>query len=237
MNASNSPDHWFNCVGLDGRPYGGLEMMFFFVGCALWVVAYGIMMVRAWRDKFFEMAAFAGACNFGWEIVWGLFQTTDMGRALQLCYQAWLVLDCVLFAMLLAWGHKQVATPWIRQYFKPLLIGAAVFWACFFQFFALQGLDTSIGANSAYLCQVVLSACCLLLLRSLPTAAGFSWAAGIARCVGTGLVSVFMWMHYPDLLLLVFLAGVCTVLDSLYLGLLWTRWRKGEMKGTPGYVL
>jgi hypothetical protein len=233
-DAVNSPDNWFNCIGLDGRLYTAPEMAFFFVGCALWVVAYLIMMIRAWKTKFFEMAAFAGACNFGWEIVWGLFQRTDMGLALQICYQAWLALDLVLFGMLFVWGHKQIDHPWIRKHFKVLIVATAAFWALFFQTYALQGLDTTIGANSAYICQVILSACCFLLITRMPNIAGFSLWAGNLRCIGTALVTVFMFLHYPDHPFLLLLAATSTLIDAGYMWVLWRRWLNGDHKGVPG---
>lgn len=214
---------WFSSVGSDGRAYPWEQHAFFFSGCLVWVLAYLLMLRRARSNQFFEMAAVAGASNFGWEVVWGLRHETDMGLALVWCYRAWFIVDLALFAALLAWGHKQVSLPWLKRHFRLLLIGGTVAFAAGYEFLVRQGLDTTIGATSAYLCQFVLSLSCLLLALQMPSTQYLYRDSGILRSLGTGSVTVFMFLHYPDKPLILLFATCSALLDLAYLAVLQLR--------------
>ncbi len=213
----NDPSHIFNWVDVNCVPYTGLEMLFFAGGCLMWVMAYIILIKEARQYKFMEMAAFAGAGNFAWEAVWSWAYTTDTGWFMVWTYRAWFFLDIYIFYLLLKYGHKQVYTPWVREYFKPLCCAALVGWIVIYYLFIAQGYDMPIGANTAYIAQLTLSILCPIVLLNAKSMDGFSFHFAWLRSFGTAANTVFMFMHYPDNHFLHSLGVTAFILDMGYL--------------------
>lgn len=213
----NDPSHWFNKVDIHCVPYTDLEMVFFAGGCLMWVVAYAILIKESRRFQFMEMAAFAGASNFAWETVWSWAFTTDTGLFMVWTYRAWFFLDIYIFYLLLKYGHKQVQNPVIRQYFKPWAIASLIGWCLIYYCFVEQGYDMPIGANTAYIAQIILSILCPVVLLNAKNLDGFSFNFALLRSFGTGANTVFMFMHYPENHFVHTLGVISFVLDMGYL--------------------
>src|SRR5258705_380889 len=79
------------------------------------------------------------------------------------------------------------------------------------------GLDTSIGANSAYMCQLILSSSCLLLILGDPDVAQFSLAVAWLKCIGTGMNTIMLMHHYPANHFLHSLGVLAFMCDSTYI--------------------
>src|SRR6185436_16658249 len=109
--------------------YTPFELFLFIGGCFLWCVVYVIYIINGKKYKFIEMPVFAAAGNIGWEFTWAWLHRTDMGLLLVWCYRIWFILDIFIFADVLRYGHKQVATPAIQRWWTPLLVTSAVGWA------------------------------------------------------------------------------------------------------------
>lgn len=213
----NNPSHWFNHVDINCVPYSGLEMIFFGGGCLMWVVAYIILIRETRRFGFMEMAAFAGASNIAWEFLWSFSFTTDMGQFFVWTYRVWFFLDIYIFYLLLKYGHKQVVNPVLRQYFKFWAVAAVICWSVVYYYFVKQGYDMPIGANSAYIAQIAISALCPIVLLNAKTLDGFSFNFAWLRGFGTGANTVFMFMHYPDNHFVHALGVIAFILDMGFL--------------------
>lgn len=178
--------------------YTPLELILFAGGCLLWVVAYGILIRNGFRFKLIEMPPIAAASNFAWEALWSTAFETDMGVFLIWTYRAWILFDLVIFAMVLRYGYKLVVTPALRKSFLPAIIGALLSFFVLYYFFTAQGHDTPIGANSAYIAQLFISVYYVLLVLQRSDFTGFSLTFAFLRTIGTGMNTVFMFIHYGD---------------------------------------
>jgi len=203
---------------LNLEKYTPFEFVLFAGGCYLWVVAYFVLIWRIRKFKFVEMPVFAACGNIGWEFVWAWLHRTDMGPGLVWCYRAWFLIDVYIFWCVFQYGGKQIVTDALRKHFKPICAGLAVLWAIFVHTMILQGLDTPIGANSAYIAQLGISSIYLILLAQGRNLQYFSWTIAWMRTVGTGTNTVFMCIHpeYDGFWMLRFCAVLSTVLDIAY---------------------
>ncbi|MCX7207632.1 MAG: hypothetical protein NT086_16965 [Proteobacteria bacterium] len=218
--ASNNPEAWFNTVSIDGSIYTPLQLAFFAIGCLLWVVAYVLILLQAKRHQCVEMAVIAAASNLAWEFVWGVLLRTDMGVFLVWTYRAWLFFDLFIVWQVLKLGTGQFTTPLFKRYYQPIVWASVVFFILLYWTMALSGIETPIGARSAYICQFIISLLCLILLVQQPSTIGYAWAIAWTRTLGTGLVSIFMYLHYPHDYFILTLAVASTLLDVGYCGYL-----------------
>jgi hypothetical protein len=200
------------------RDYTPLQLIFFAVGCYMWVIVYVLYILEIRKGKCIGMPVFAACSNFAWEIVWGLIPpSTDMGPLLVWAYRAWFFLDLYIIAGVYRYGAAQLQTPSLVKIFKPLVALTVVGMTVLYYFFKSEGYDTSIGATSAYIAQMFISVLYLVLLerhqqyvwQSLP----ISWL----RTIGTGLNTVFLFMHYPSMHFLQSLGVFALIIDSIYI--------------------
>jgi hypothetical protein len=183
---------------LNLKDYPLREMVPFLVGCTLWVVVYGIYIKDSLRYRRAEMPMFAGAGNLAWEFLWGFAFRPDMGLLIVWGYRAWFFLDIFIFALLMRDGAWQFRQPKLRQHFVALSLGSVLFWLGFHYFFIAEGHDTPIGANSAYIAQIFISWLYLLEIYTSDDIRKYSWPVVWLRSMGSGLTTVFMFLHYFD---------------------------------------
>lgn len=213
---SNNPEAWFNTVSTDGSLYTPVQLTLFAVGCLLWVVAYALILLQAKRHRAVEMAVIAAASNLAWEFVWGVLLRTDMGAFLVWTYRAWLIFDLFIFWQVLKLGFDQFTTPQFKRHYQAIVWGSVVFFILLYWSMTLAGIDTPTGARSAYICQFIISLLCMILLVQQPSTVGYAWSISWLRTLGTGLISVYMWLHNPADLFILTLAAGSTLLDVSY---------------------
>jgi hypothetical protein len=214
---TNDPARWLNLIDRNCVPYTWPELLLFGGGCLMWVVAYAILIRNAFKFKYIEMAAVAGCSNIAWEFIWSWAFRTDMGLFLVWTYRAWFFLDIFIFWQMLKWGGKQVTQPAFKRHFKAASVLITLGFALLYYFYAKQGMDTLIGANSAYLCQLVISSTCLLLLLGSPSLAGFSLPIAWLRSLGTGMNTVMMILHYRGNHFLHLMGILSFIMDAVYI--------------------
>jgi hypothetical protein len=215
---TNDPGHFLNLIDRNCVPYTWMELFLFAGGCLLWVAAYAVLIRNSLRYRYMEMAAVAVCSNFAWEFTWSWPFKTDMGWFLVWTYRAWFFLDIFIFWQLLRWGSKQISQPAFRDRFKAAAIFITLGFTALYYFFVREGMDTPIGANSAYLAQIIVSSTCLLLLLGTPDLEGFSASVAWLKCVGTGMNTVMMMMHYPRNHFLHTLGILAFIMDATYIG-------------------
>jgi hypothetical protein len=228
----NSMEHILNRADTQCVPFTVLQLSLFAVGCLMWVVAYGIIIRNGFRFKTIDMAALAVFSNFGWETVWSWFFRTDMGWFLQATYRAWWFPDIIIVYLTFKYGHKQYpAGSFMNRHFTAVGVFWLIGFTLLYYFFTAQGLDTSIGATSAYLCQFLLSYLCLVnLLQQADEAKSFSFNVAWLKAYGTGMNTVFMFIHYPQNHL-VHTCGVLAFLcDNFYI---YTLYKRKKAQGLP----
>jgi len=198
--------------------YSVVELLLFSVGCYMWVIVYFIYIRNIIKHKFIEMPIFAAASNFAWEFVWGFIPPpTDMGLLIVWAYRIWFFIDIFIFYGVLKYGHKQVTTPALLRYFVPIKIVTVIAWVFIYYFFKAQGFDTVIGANSAYIAQILISVLYVLLILKQHDISMFSYSVAWLKMIGSGLIALFMFMHYTDNYLLHTLCILSVSLDIAYI--------------------
>ncbi|HXU27737.1 MAG TPA: hypothetical protein VN698_10950, partial [Bacteroidia bacterium] len=162
-----------------------------------------------------EMPFFIAAGNIAWEFVWSVFFHPNTGKLYALSYQGAFLLDVFIFYSILKYGSKQVDIPEIKKYFKWIAIGLLTMWVPLNYFYVAQGFDTAIGANSGYILNLIISLLYpMLLLRSDPT--NFSKIVAWCKFIGTGCITVSMFLIYPTNYFVQIIGATCFVLDLFY---------------------
>jgi hypothetical protein len=97
-----------------------------------------------------------------------------------------------------------------------------------------SGLDTSIGANSAFLLNFYLSAFYVFVLfqqRELGNLPRVSWTIAWLKMIGSAMATVFVNIHaaYADNHFLRFISVSITVVDCTYIYLVWKLKRQASV--------
>lgn len=227
--------------------YSHLELFFYLGGFLLWGVAYGLLVVRIPRQRFVEIPFFAVCGNVTWEFLWGfVWKVEMMGDTLQWFYRLGCVLDLCILAFLFRYGAKQISLPILRRCFHPILLASLAGWTTFYWTFRNQGYDLPLGSNSAYVVNVVMSVLYIGLVLRMRDTAIFSMDIGILKGLGTGMVTVFVFLAYPDNRFVQTLGVITALLDTTYLVVLRLRQRGrfapplelaiDPAAGEPGFV-
>jgi hypothetical protein len=209
-----------------GDAYSELELFFYLGGFLLWGVAYGLLVVRIPRQRFVEIPFFAVCGNVTWEFLWGFVWKVEMlGETLQWFYRLGCVLDLGILAFLFRYGAKQVTLPVLRRHFHWLVVCSLAGWIAFYWTFRGQGYDLPLGSNSAYVVNVVMSILYIGLILRMRDTALFSIDIGLLKGIGTGMVTVFVFLAYPENRFVQTLGVITALLDAGYLVVLRQRQR------------
>ena len=156
--------------------------------------------------------------NVTWEFLWGFVWTVEMmGDTLQWFYRLGCVLDLGILAFLFRYGAQQVSLPALRRLFHPVLLASLAGWSAFYWTFRGQGYDLPLGSNSAYVVNVVMSVLYIGLVLRMRDVSAFSPGIGWLKGIGTGMVTVFVFLHYPDNRFVQTLGVLTALLDLTYM--------------------
>lgn len=202
---------------INTEDYDITGLIFNGIGCVFWVVAYVVLVWEIRKKKFVEMPAYVAGANLGWEFVWSTFFHPDTGLLYALSYVAAFLLDCYIFYSILRYGTKQPMSEAMKKHFKLFAFGNLAFWILFNYFFTAEGYDTSIGANSGYIINVILSMQCLAMLFQSEDTKDFSLLFAWCKMLGTGLITVSMFFFYPDNHMVQLLGVTCLIVDNIFI--------------------
>jgi hypothetical protein len=202
--------YWINT-----NDYTTSQLVWNGVGCLFWVITYAALLKEIIVKKYVEMPFFIATGNLAWEFIWSFFYHPDTGKLFSLSYQGAFVLDVFIFYYVLKYGYKQINIPEIQKHFKTISICLLIMWIPLNYFFVYQKFDTSIGANSGYILNLFISILYpVLLLRG--DAKNFSKTVAWCKFIGTGCISVSMFLIYPHNYFIHTLAISCFILDLIY---------------------
>ncbi|MBC8085864.1 MAG: hypothetical protein H7Z40_01255 [Phycisphaerae bacterium] len=208
---------WFNTTDFTVP-----QLVLFAAGCIGWVVAYIGTAITIYRRKVVEIPAGAVAANVAWEFVWGFIFGSTMGRVFTWGYALWCLQDVYITYSTFKYGHKQIANPHLRRWFKPAMAFGIVAWGVAIYFFVYDHYDNGYGAITGYILNVMMSALYILLLLQ-GNARDFSPLVGWSKMIGTGLLSVFGYIVNRHNLFLMSLCAITLFLDLVYVALLHAR--------------
>jgi len=203
-------------VWLNLEYYTPLQLILFGIGAVLWLVNYGYLIHKVFKEKFVEMPAAVLCANFAWEFIWGFVFTQNMGAVLGIGYKLWFFLDCFIIYGFYRYGDKQV-TPSVVPYFRSFFTFALLGWGAVLYFFVKQGADNPIGATSAYVINILISSLYIFLFLRTESKNLFSFTTAWTKCVGTGLISVMCALVWPENMFLLSMCVICFLLDVFYI--------------------
>jgi hypothetical protein len=177
------------------------------------------------KRKQLEMPVVAAVGNITWELLWGFFYRVDMGWGLQGIYMGAFILDLGIFAAALLYGWKQVRTADVRRWWPIVIAALATGWLAFYAALEHQGYDLPLGSNSAYLDNLEMSALYLWYGLTLVDLSVLSKVVAWSKGIGTLMVTVFVFMAYPDNAFVHTLAVMVGVMDVAYVVVLTHRLR------------
>lgn len=203
-------NYWINTTD-----YTTAQLIWNGIGCIFWVITYAALLREIITKKFVEMPFFIAAGNLAWEFIWSFFYHPNTGKLFSLSYQGAFLLDVFIFYFVLKYGYKQIAIPEIQKHFKWIAVCLLIMWIPLNYFFVFQKFDTPIGANSGYILNLFISLLYpALLFRNDPK--NFSKTVAWCKFIGTGCISVSMFLIYPDNYFVQILAVCCFILDLIY---------------------
>ncbi len=209
------PKFWINT-----RDFDVTGLWFNGIGCAFWVIAYAAIVHTMLKKKFVEMPFFIAAGNLAWELVWSTCFFPDTGILFAIQYQGAFLLDCFIFFYVLKYGANHIQMPEIKNNFKTICIICFICWIPLNYFFVKEGYDTSIGANSGYILNIIISV--LYPVVMIKTGAQyFSKLVAWTKMIGTGLITVSLFFFYPKNHFVQTLGIIVLALDSYYIYLLY----------------
>ena len=207
---------WFNL-----QDYTITQHVFFLTGAILWVVAYLKTLGVIKKSKFVEIPLLAVCANFCWEFLWSWVFMTDMGLVYVWGYRIWFFLDVFIVISLFRYGYKQIRIPAMVKWSTVIIIAGLASWG-YMLFFYIQQFDfpmSHMGAFSGYILNVFMSALYIPTLLGLRDQFPFSRLVAWSKGVGTFLITIFMFLKFPEYPFLISMTVVTTLLDATYITL------------------
>jgi hypothetical protein len=203
-------------VWLNIENYTVLQLVLFGTGALLWIVNYIFIIRNIIKHKFVEMPASVLCANVAWEFLWSWIFVPDMGFAIGLGYKMWFVLDVYIVWNFYRFGYKQVSAS-VVPYYKLLFTFALAAWVLCLYFFIDQKMDNPIGANSAYIINILISSLYIFLYLRIEDKTLFSITTAWTKWVGTGFISAMCMLRWPENHWLLAMCAACFLMDMFYM--------------------
>jgi hypothetical protein len=213
--------------------YSGAEVAWYVGGFLAWTPAYVMIIWIGFKQNRLEIPVIAATGNIAWELVWGFFYNVDMGYGLQNVYRGAFIIDALILWFVFRYGREQTSQPIVRSWYPELVIGLLVVWgAVVVAMHRTTNVDLPLGSTSAYLVNLIESLVYvwfgLTVLEPRMMSLVVAWSKGI----GTAMVTVFIFMEYPDHDFVRTMAILVGAIDAAYIALLYAR-RRGRVRLQP----
>ncbi|MFL5729927.1 MAG: hypothetical protein ACJ75J_10610 [Cytophagaceae bacterium] len=205
-----------NIVWLNLDYYTPLQLILFGAGALFWILNYSCIVRSIIKNQFVEMPAAVLCANVAWEFLWSWVFVINMGFAIRLGYMAWFFLDIFIVWGFYKYGYKQVSKTTV-PYYRLLFTFAIVSWIVVLYFFIGQGFDTPIGANSAYVINILISSLYIFLFLRLEDKSVLSFTTAWTKWIGTGLISIMCALRWPENHWLISMCIACFLMDLFYM--------------------
>jgi hypothetical protein len=205
-------DHPF----INTKDYTTPQLILFGVAAAYWVWVYIIVIKDIFKYKFVGIPALAVCANIAWEFLWSIKFYTNMGALFEWGYRAWFILDVFIFYSLFKHGRIQFTDKRLQKKFPLIIVFAFLCWVAGIYALTKQYYDP-IGAVSAYLVNINMSAIYILLLINFPKEPSLSISNAWHKMLGTALTSVFCFWVFPDQYFMLTLSVITFILDVTYI--------------------
>ncbi|MFI5151559.1 MAG: hypothetical protein ACHQRM_17670 [Bacteroidia bacterium] len=205
---------------LNTAVYSNTELILFGIGAFFWLACYLLIIRGIVKYKFVGISASVVGANIAWEFLWAFVFHQDMGKLIQIGYYGWFALDCIIVYSIFKYGDKQSSAQ-NKKYFKAFFAYSILGWLVVLYFFIADKCDNSIGANSAYAIQLLISASCLGLMLRFPLEKGISYLAAWCRMLGSLFCGLMCILHWPDNHWIASMVVVYMIIDVFYMVVAW----------------
>jgi hypothetical protein len=203
------PWAWFNLIGE--------------AGCALWVVAYALIIAQCFRDKSYGLPLVAICLNISWELLasWVWPNPVPLWHAFD---RAWFFVDLVIVYQLLRYGRELQRIPEVRRHFYAIVAVTFMASVAGLHTFYLQYRDT-LGLVDAFIINLIINVTMFPFFLQRRRQGGRGLSVGAAWCKMLGTLGTSIECHYlidmaepwlPSLSFLTFLCVSCFATDVLY---------------------
>ena len=202
---------WFNKVD-----YSIPQLVLFAIAALYWVWVYIVVIKDIKKFQFIGIPVLAVCANFAWEFLWSFLFKTNMGMAFEWGYRIWFLLDCYIFYHLFKEGRIQFSLDVLKKKFSIIVWVTFICWIALIYAFTKQYADP-IGASSAYLVNVHMSALYIILILQFPKQETLSLSTALHKMIGTALTSVFCFWVFSDQYFMLSLSVITFILDCIYI--------------------
>jgi hypothetical protein len=208
-----------------------------------WTIVYIALVYRGFKDKSYGMPLIPLALNFAWELVFSLiYPPKSTGTAGMAINAIWMICDIGIIASYFSFSYRYFyqryglsKIVWLfysilafLTAFGIMLAGGPFFGQFQIYFFG----DIFQGAIFiAYVQNLIISICFLLMIWERDSSNGQSLTIGIFKCIGTGLtvgVYYIFYLHKGNAILMNLIISVTFLLDLIYIA---TIYRKLKNEG------
>ena len=191
-----------------------------------WLLAYLLIIRRAWLDKVTGMPIQALLCNFAWELSFVFLHPTC--TSLQLLFVlSCLLPDCVILGQAICYrkNDQTPASAWFKYANRLLWLGVFAIGA----YYLPQLRESATHMESNFWINLLMSAAFPLMLLRRKSIAGQSFWIAFFKMTGTLFGFAYAFLYVPaDAAAGMILCPLIILLDLLYCLLLW---RKCEQEG------
>ena len=200
--------------------YDGLIAVLMILGFLAWVATYALIIKRGFQDKACGMPIVALCANISWEFIFG-FLHPDL-PPMNYINMGWCIVDIVIIFLYLRYGWKTFSQYFSKPFFffNYAVVQTLAFLCILTAFYQFQDLD---GSYTAYADNIMMSGLFIYWALGKENVDGQSLYIGLAKLVGTLFISIAQYQVMPDAIFLNYAYVACFVLDSLYVGLLYSR--------------
>ena len=210
--------HWFNTCD-----YTWPQLIVNLVGCFLWLVAYYSVIRNLRKKKFLEIPLYVVCANIAWEFTWSFFYYPNLGLLTWIGYIIAFFMDAYIFYMALKYGWKQLADKGLKKHLPLMMSFTAIAWVVLCYSFRGVGLDDNFGATSGYIINFLLSTAFVLLVLRLKDVSVLTLLTTGSKGLGTGIITISMFMIYPDNTFILALGVLVLFLDILNFVILYNK--------------
>lgn len=193
------------------------------VGCFLWLVAYYSVIRNFLKTRFIEIPLYVACANIAWEFVWSFIFYPNLGLLYWIGYAIAFFMDVYIFAMAIKYGRKDVVDEGIKKRFPLFMILNALTWGVLLFYFRSVELDDNFGATSGFIINFLLSTLFLMLVLRIKDASVLTLLTAGSKGLGTGIITISMFMIYPENGFIHALGVFCFILDLAYFVILFNR--------------
>jgi hypothetical protein len=186
-----------------------------------WCAAYLLIIKRGYQDKACGMPVLALCSNFAWEI---LALTLRRRPEIMPAAYMWVPPDLVIFCQCLLYGRSDVTIPFVRKYFRPIVVATFAYAVALTYFFEVR-LHDDLRYYTAYIGNLAMSVLFVAMLQRRRSSRGQSMYIAVSKLLGTLIVTLesLRLGRDPQPALMALLGGGILVLDVTYAAMLHRR--------------